>query len=258
MMEHNPGAMDPSAALFARLQPAVVAIDGPAASGKSTVGYRLAERVQFLFFDTGVLYRAITWATLDRGLSVHDAAAVTALAETVEIDVAAPGPTDQDGRLATVLVDGQDVTWRLRTPEVDQQVSQVSAYGDVRRALSIQQRRIGQRYGNGRGDKAGVVMVGRDIGTVIMPEAGLKIYMIASPEERARRRLLEQNAHGLAVTYEEILQDLIRRDRLDSERAHSPLRPAEDALIIDTSLLTTDQVVERMIELAAERIAERK
>jgi cytidylate kinase len=258
MTEHNRGATDTAAALFARLQPAVVAIDGPAASGKSTVGYRLAERVQFLFFDTGVLYRAITWVALDRGIAVDDENAVTALAQTVEIDVAAPGPAAEDGRLATVLVDGQDVTWLLRTPEVDQHVSQVSAYGDVRRALSLQQRRIGQRYGYGQGDKAGVVMVGRDIGTVIMPEAGLKIYMIASPEERARRRLLEQQAHGLAVTYDEILQDLIRRDRLDSERAYSPLRPADDALIIDTSLLTSDQVVERIIELAAERVAARE
>lgn len=242
--------------LLVPLQPAVIAIDGPGASGKSTVAFRLAERIDYLFFDTGVLYRAVTWAALERGIAIGDEAAVTELTRTLAIDVAAPSAGSADGRHCTVLVDGRDVTWLIRTPQVDQHVSTVSAYTEVRQILSDQQRRIGARYGGGQGDRAGVVMVGRDIGTVVMPDAALKIYMVASAEERARRRYLEQTERGRAVSYAEILQDLLRRDQLDSERAVAPLRPAEDAFVIDTSQLTPDEVVQRIIDLAAKRVAE--
>jgi cytidylate kinase len=235
------------------LWPAVVAIDGPGASGKSTVGYRLAQKLNFLFFDTGMLYRAVTWAALARKVALADEALIAALAEQLVIDVAAPSPEATDGRQCTVLVDGEDVTWQLRTPAVDHNVSLVSAFGGVRRALSAQQRRIGEKYGRGQGDRAGVVMVGRDIGTVVMPEAPVKFYLDASPAERAHRRFLEQNGRNSTVEYEAILQDLLRRDRIDSERTYSPLRPADDAIVIDTSNLTPDEVVARMLELIARR-----
>ena len=241
--------------LLVPLQPAVIAIDGPGASGKSTVAFRLAERIDYLFFDTGVLYRAVTWAALERSIVIGDEAAVTELTRTLAIDVAAPSSDTADGRHCTVLVDGRDVTWLIRTPQVDQHVSTVSAYTEVRQILSDQQRRIGARYGSGQGDRAGVVMVGRDIGTVVMPDAALKIYMVASAEERARRRYLEQTERGRAVSYAEILQDLLRRDQLDSERAVAPLRPAEDAFVIDTSQLAPDEVVQRIIDLATKRVA---
>jgi CMP/dCMP kinase len=146
--------------------PSVIAIDGPAASGKSTVGLRLANTLGYLFFDTGVMYRAITWLTLARGIDVHDEAAVTRLAEDAQIDVAPA--SKPDGRVLDVLVEGQDITWEIRSRKVDENVSLISAYRGVRRALCQQQRRIGQR-GN-------IVMVGRDIGTVVLPEADLKIY----------------------------------------------------------------------------------
>jgi cytidylate kinase len=237
-------------ARFARLQPAIITIDGPGASGKSTVGYRLAQLINYLFFDTGVMYRALTWAAIARGVDVREEATVSQLAVTLEIDVAAPQPEVSDGRQNTVLVDGQDVTWQIRSPDVDQNVSVVSAYPAVRQALSAQQRRIGRRYGAGTADKAGVVMVGRDIGTVILPEAPLKIYMDATPEERAQRRFRELQARGRQISYEDILQDLVRRDRIDSERAHSPMRPADDAIVIDTSGLAPEAVVTRILALA--------
>jgi cytidylate kinase len=261
MSEHNdfsegeqqrrtmPGSVQ---AVFARLRPAVVTIDGPGASGKSTIGHLLAEQANYLFFDTGVMYRAVTWEALQRGLSIHDEDAITALAAMLDIDVAAPSVND--GRHCTVLVDGCDVTWAIRTPAVDQSVSVVSAYPGVRRALSAQQRRIGQRYSLGTAEKAGVVMVGRDIGTVVMPEAALKIFMDASPEERARRRFVELQARGRLVVYEEILQDLLIRDRLDSERAYSPLRVADDAVVVDTSTLSPDEVVARITAIAEARV----
>ena len=160
------------------LPPYIIAIDGPAASGKSTLGLRLAGSLGYLFFDTGVMYRAVTWAALVRGLEINDEKAVTQLAETAQIDVR---PSSQnDGRTSDVLLDGVDITWETRRPDVEASVSPVSAYRGVRQALASQQRRIGQR---GR-----IVMVGRDIGTVVLPEADLKIYLDASAEERARRR----------------------------------------------------------------------
>lgn len=219
--------------------PSIIAIDGPAASGKSTIGRRLADALGYIFFDTGVMYRAITWLALQRGLDVHDEAAMTRLAEETEIEILPPSKAD--GRPCDVVVDGKDITWETRRPEVDANVSIVSAYAGVRRALSAQQRRIGLR--------GHVVMVGRDIGTVILPEADLKIYLDASAEERARRRYEEIRARGGEAVYEEILATVRERDRLDSNRAIAPLRPAEDAVIIDTDHLTTDEVFERVRRL---------
>ena len=158
------------------MTPTIIAIDGPAASGKSTIAAALAHKLSYLYFDTGVMYRTATWAALDRGLAISDEAAVTKLTESLQIDV--KPPSVNDGRQYDVLCDGVDVTWAIRSPEVDAHVSPVSAYPGVRSALTAQQRRIGLR-GN-------VVMVGRDIGTVVLPEAPLKIYLDASAEERAR------------------------------------------------------------------------
>jgi cytidylate kinase len=233
-----------------RLSPAIIAVDGPAASGKSTMGYLVAEALDFLLFDTGVMYRAVTWAALDRSVPISDKDAVSRLAETALIDIAPPDSDESDGRQCTVLVDDVDVTWLIRSPEVDQNVSTVSAYPRVREALSTQQRRIGEKYGSGKASKAGIVMVGRDIGTVVLPTAGLKIYMDATAEERARRRHLELEQRGKNVPYDQILADIIQRDERDSGRALSPLRPADDAVLVDTSDMAPGEVVERILRLA--------
>ena len=221
--------------------PLAIAIDGPAASGKSTIGALLAKRLGYIYFDTGVMYRAVTWAALDSGLDIGDEAAVTRLAEQVRIDVLSP--TVSDGRQYTVLCDGRDVTWPIRSPEVDRAVSPVSAYPGVRTAMTAQQRRIGLA---GR-----VVMVGRDIGTVVLPEADLKIYLDACVQERAHRRLLEIEARGESADSQAVLLGLIKRDQIDSGRVTAPLRPAEDAVIIDSTTLDIAGVmwvVEKLVE----------
>jgi cytidylate kinase len=219
--------------------PSIIALDGPAASGKSTLGRRLADSLGYLFFDTGVMYRAITWIALQQKMDLRDEAAVTELARKAQIDVRPPSKTD--GRACDVIIRDQDVSWKVRGRQVDANVSVVSAYAGVRTALSEQQRRIGLR---GR-----VVMVGRDIGTVVLPEADLKIYLDASARERARRRYEEITARGGQADFEEILKQVIERDRIDSTRAVAPLRPAEDAIILDSDKLDADEVFERVLEL---------
>ena len=219
--------------------PNIIAIDGPAASGKSTLGRRLADSLGYLFFDTGVMYRAVTWVTLQRGVNVRDEAAVTDLAEKIQIDVSPA--SKPDGRVCDVIVEGKDVTWETRRPEVDANVSIVSAYRGVRSAMSKQQRRIGQR---GR-----VIMVGRDIGTVVLPEADLKIYLDASAQERARRRSNEIKARGGEANYDDILASVIERDRIDSTRDVAPLRAADDAVVIDSDSMSADEVLEKVKRL---------
>jgi CMP/dCMP kinase len=226
-----------------------ITIDGPAASGKSTIGKILADELGYLFFDTGVMYRAITWIAVQRDIPIQDEAAITTLAEETRIDVRPPSQTD--GRQCDILVDGidsnqpQDITWQIRQPEVDANVSPVSAYPGVRRALTIQQRRIGQR--------GGVVMVGRDIGTVVLPEANLKIYLIASAEERARRRYEEKVQRGEPADLVDILAGVHQRDQIDSTRQASPLRPATDAVILDSDELTIQEVFARVMSLIQEK-----
>ena len=242
-------------ALGRRLHPAIVTIDGPAASGKSTIGFALAAALDYVYFDTGVMYRAVTRAALDRGVPIADEAAVTALAAEVVIDIAPPLAGADDGRQATVLVDGRDVTWTMRAPEVDRTVSVVAAYPGVRRVLVAQQRRIADHYGSGGGERPGIVMVGRDIGTVVAPHAPAKVYMDATPEERAQRRHRELLARGKTVTYDDVLRDIVRRDEIDSQRATAPLRPADDALIVDTTALTPEGVVEHVLTALADIVA---
>lgn len=219
--------------------PSIIAIDGPAASGKSTIGLRLAKTLGYLFFDTGVMYRAITWLALQRGIDIHDEAGVSALAEETQIDVAPA--SKPDGRACDVLVNGQDITWEVRSRSVDANVSIVAAYGGVRRALSQQQRRVGQR--------GKIVMVGRDIGTVVLPEADLKIYLDATAEERARRRYDEIIARGGKTDYDGILKRVIERDHIDSTRDMAPLKAAEDAVVLNSDQLNEDQVFERVLAL---------
>jgi len=219
--------------------PKNIAIDGPAASGKSTVAEILANRIGYLFFDTGVMYRAVTWASLLTLSGVDDEQAVSRLAEEIDIDV--KPPSIQDERKYDVLVNGKDVTWDIRKPEVDRNVSRVSAYAGVRRAMTAQQRKIGER--------GQVVMVGRDIGTVVLPDAALKVYLDASVEERARRRFEEMQHRQQPGTYEEILQAMKKRDEIDSTRDLAPLRPADDAQIVNTDGMNVDQVVATLIEL---------
>ena len=222
-----------------------IAIDGPAASGKSTVGKQVADALGYLFFDTGVMYRAVTWAALERNIPIEDQSALTQLAESVDIDVRPP--SRQDNRSYDVMLDGRDATWEIRRPEVDANVSQVAAYPGVRHALSAQQRRIGQ--------KGHVVMVGRDIGTVVLPESDLKIYLDASVEERARRRYEELCQRGEPADLEQITQAVRKRDRFDSTRRIAPLRAAPDAVIIHSDNMSLDQVVEEILRLIYQEVA---
>lgn len=219
--------------------PSIIALDGPAASGKSTVGRKLADELGYLFFDTGIMYRAVTWIALQHDMDLKDEAAVTGLAQTAQIDIRPP--SEQDGRACDVLIGDKDVTWDMRSGEVEANVSVVSAYAGVRKALSEQQRRIGLR--------GKVVMVGRDIGTVVLPEADLKVYMDASAEERARRRYDEIVARGEKAEYDVILAKIVERDRIDSTRAVAPLRPADDAVFINTDEINADGVFNRVMEL---------
>lgn len=219
----------------------IVAIDGPAASGKSTIGRLLAEHMGYLYLDTGVMYRAVTYVVLQRQIPLEDQDAVTELAYQLQIDIQQSERDDLNGY--RVYVDGKDVTQEIRQPEVDAHVSVVSAYPGVRQALSLKQRRIGLR--------GKIVMVGRDIGTVILPEADLKVFLDASVEERARRRYLETQTRDDSILLDQIFKSMVERDRIDSTRDIAPLKPAEDAIIIDTDGLSVEQVLNRLIELAS-------
>ena len=219
--------------------PRVVAIDGPAAAGKSTVGRLIAARLGYPFLDTGAIYRAMTWTALHRGVDLSDDDALSDLAASLSIDVGPP--TTGSIEPCTIFVDGEDVTRFLRQPEVEAAVSLVSRVAGVREALLKVQRDLAGRNA--------VVMAGRDIGTVVLPEADLKVYLDASVEERARRRYAELSALGMDLDEEDVLHDLSRRDRIDSERSVSPLRPSEDAVAIDTDGLTLEEVVQRLAEL---------
>lgn len=221
----------------------VIAIDGPAAAGKTTVARMLADQLNILLFDTGALYRAITLAALRKNIDLQDVEALARLAVSSQIDLRPPSV--EDGRSADVILDGEDITWEIRAPEVDANVSQVSAYPKVRNALLNIQRRIA--------DGARVVLVGRDIGTVVTPHAGTKIYLNASAEERARRRYQDLRKQSVETDYGTVLEDLRERDFKDSSRVTAPLRPAEDAIIIDTDGLQVEDIVTQIERIASKQ-----
>jgi CMP/dCMP kinase len=213
-----------------------IAIDGPAASGKSTVGALLAEALDYLFFDTGVMYRALTLAVVRRGLDLEAEGEIGTLAAAVRIDVRES--SDDDGRACDVLLDGEDVTWEIRSEAVNARVSPVSAYPAVRKALTEQQRRIARENN--------VVMVGRDIGTVVVPDAALKVFLDASVEVRAQRRFQELVDRGEDTDFDTVLQSLKNRDQIDSGRDIAPLRPAEDAVVINVDCLGIQDVLDKV------------
>ncbi|MEZ4867780.1 MAG: (d)CMP kinase [Caldilineaceae bacterium] len=248
-------------AILGRLRPAIITIDGPAAAGKSTVGYHLATVANYLFFDTGIMYRAVTIAALQRNLNPSEPQSMGALAAQIQIDIT-PAQVDVTAVTATnhfvnVTIDGADVTALLHTADVDRTVSTVSMHPGVRQALSQQQRRIGHYYGSGAAKRAGIIMVGRDIGTVVMPDAPLKIYMDASVAERARRRFCERRRQRKSVRFSDVLDDIMRRDKIDSERDASPLRRADDAIAINTSFMSEAEVVQEILLLATQMLQEK-
>jgi cytidylate kinase len=221
----------------------VVAIDGPAGAGKSTVARRAALALGFDYLDTGAMYRAVAWESLRSKVEVTDEARLAEIASRIPIRF---GPLRDDGT-QRVFVDEEDVSEAIRTPEVSNLVSPVSAHAAVRRELVAQQRNLG------RNAPKGVVLEGRDIGTVVFPDAEVKIFLTASPEERARRRVEELLSRGIAADYDAILTDQNIRDERDSTRAVSPLRPAPGAVELITDGLSIPEVVERITALVLPR-----
>lgn len=214
---------------------AIVAIDGPVGAGKSTVAMGVARALGIRYIDTGAMYRSVAWLALRQGVDLRDERAVASIAASASIEFV-PANSRQG-----VVVNGTDVTEAIRTPEVSEAASVVSAHPAVRHAMVALQRRMGA--------EGGVVMEGRDIGTVVFPDAEVKVFLDASPEERARRRFKELVAKGVAVDYESLKKAEEERDRRDSTRAHSPLRRAPDAVVIDTTGLTVQEIVDRIVQL---------
>lgn len=221
----------------------VIAIDGPAAAGKSTVALALAHQLGALLFDTGSLYRAVTLAAIRAGVPLDDGAALAGLAESSSIELRPA--SIEDGRVLDVCLNGDDVTWAIRTPEIDAHVSQVAAHPAVRSSLLQVQRSIA--------DGVPVVMVGRDIGTVVTPEAGTKIYLDASAAERARRRVLDLRAQGQTAAFDQVLADIEARDGWDSTRATAPLRQATDAVVVDTDNRSVTAIVATIKRIVEQR-----
>ncbi|HKY51517.1 MAG TPA: (d)CMP kinase [Candidatus Limnocylindria bacterium] len=225
------------------MTPRTIAIDGPAGAGKSTIGALVAERLGYLFLDTGAMYRAVALAAQKRAVDPDDADALAGIAREARITIGPP--TVRDGRPYTVLLGGADVTWDIRSADIDRVVSQVARVAAVRDAMVVQQRELANR---GR-----VVMVGRDIGTVVLPDAECKIFLTASAAERAKRREEELRSRGQVRPRQELLQEILRRDRMDSERKVAPLRPAEDAVVVHTDGLSVGQALEKVLAIVTSR-----
>lgn len=213
-----------------------VAIDGPAAAGKSTVAKRVASILNFTYIDTGAMYRAFTYAVLKRGLDPQDEAASCSIIPEVTIDLLA------DGR---VLCCGEDVTRAIREPNVSGNVSYIASYKDIRLALVDMQRALAE--------SKSVVMDGRDIGTYVLPNAQVKVFQIASVQTRAQRRYDENVAKGIPTSFEDVVKDVEKRDYIDSHRAFAPLKPAEDSVELDTSNLNIEEVVDAVLKIIADK-----
>lgn len=221
----------------------VIAIDGPAASGKSTTARLVAERLGYVHIDTGAMYRAVTLKVLRAGIPPADGEAIRGLLASTHVSLR------REGAVTRVILDGEDVTGEIRSPEVTRAVSMVSGHGAVRRAMVREQRRMGS--------EGGIVLEGRDIGTVVFPDADLKFFMIAGIEARARRRGEELRARGVTPDMNLLIEEIRERDMQDSTRAQSPLRKADDAIEIDTSGLTIEEQVSVVVE-RVRRVAEGK
>ncbi len=217
----------------------VVAIDGPAGSGKSTTARLLAKKLGYIYIDTGAMYRAVTLFWLRKNLPL-DEEIICKLLPNISINF------ENDAGVLKIYLNSEDVTNEIRTPEVTNNVSPVSAIKCVREFLVAQQRKLGE--------DGGVVMDGRDIGTVVFPDAELKIYLVASLEARIQRRLLELNQKGAEVTFEEVRKQIVERDIIDSTRQHSPLQKAQDAIEIDTTNLSIEEQVDIVYKLALQKI----
>ena len=213
----------------------IIAVDGPAGSGKSTTAKQLAQRLNYLYLDTGAMYRAFTLKVLRKKIDSNDSDTLAKLAAQTEIKLI---PNASGIR---VYLDGEDVTDLIRTPEIDRAISKVSRVKAVRDRMVTLQRKIGE--------SGGIVAEGRDIGTVVFPNADVKIFLVASPEERARRRKEELQAKGMNILLEEVLQDIKRRDEIDSTREISPLKKAGDAIEVDTTDLSIDEQVDRIYRI---------
>ncbi len=215
--------------------PLIITIDGPSGAGKSTIGQEVAKKLGYLFLDTGATYRACALFMLENGIPVDVERAVSPMLQEVDIDL----------KNAHVFLNGKDVTKKIRTPEIDQAASKISQLPSVRRKLTYLQRKIAADNN--------VVAEGRDMGTVVFPSADLKIFLTASPEERARRRKRQLDEEGNIISYDIILHQIKKRDKADSEREIAPLKPAEDSIIIDSTNLSAEEVVEEIIKLAKEQ-----
>lgn len=216
-----------------------VAIDGPAAAGKSTIAKRIASNLGYVYIDTGAMYRCFTWYCLEKGLNCEDEAACVAVIPEVSIDLRPNG---------TVFCNDTDVTRAIREPRINANVSYIATYKDIRLAMVDLQRKMAAN--------CSVIMDGRDIGTYVLPNAEVKIFQIASVEVRAQRRFKENMEKGIACTYEDIVEDVKKRDRIDSGRAFAPLKPAEDSIEVDTSDMTIEEVVNAITEIINNKIKE--
>ena len=223
-----------------KLKGKIIAIDGPAGSGKSTTAKLVAERLGYVYLDTGAMYRALTYEAIKRNIGPSDSSALSAIARALPLRFE---PSDGKNK---VFIGTEEVTKQIRTPEITRLVSEISAHADVRKAMVEKQKAIGK---NGS-----IVAEGRDTTTVVFPYADLKIYMDASVTERARRRVLDMKAMGIDTSIKEQVNEINRRDGLDSGRSHSPLKRADDAVVIDTTNLTIEDQVNRVIELLYELV----